>query len=368
MSYIYLQERGEASLAESYWDIPRYALSRSTPIAGKSYSSVNAMEHCPGSPYGTTLKHLMPVHGVEKLMLLQAVSRAKTSAPPGAVLGWQVQSRACGARWRGWCAKLNRRTCSWKIHLCLPGVDSTKCLWNWPRWGMMRNGACWALATPERCTSGSAYGYWPTPTAQPSLRRTTDGVNVSKTTGQKYGLSLVQAVRLNPAPIAGVETVQLPRSIEERLKRGQRLTREMEQALRLIYPTPNTRNMSAGPGSLNRIEALAIPEQEKTAFRTGTLLNPRWVEWLMGWPCGWTDVEPLSRFDEWVEATKQATWWERDPAALQPPHQVARTKAKVPFRQNRIKATGNGQVPVAVVVAWRVLHNLRTGKQVSREL
>ena len=30
-------------------------------------------------------------------------------------------------------------------------------------------------------------------------------------------------------------------------------------------------------------------------------LNPEWVEWLMGWPIGWTACEPLAtdRFHEW---------------------------------------------------------------------
>jgi hypothetical protein len=23
-------------------------------------------------------------------------------------------------------------------------------------------------------------------------------------------------------------------------------------------------------------------------------LNPNWVEWLMGWPIGWTDLRPLA--------------------------------------------------------------------------
>jgi hypothetical protein len=25
----------------------------------------------------------------------------------------------------------------------------------------------------------------------------------------------------------------------------------------------------------------------------GGKLNPTWVEWLMGWPLGWTDLKPL---------------------------------------------------------------------------
>jgi len=27
--------------------------------------------------------------------------------------------------------------------------------------------------------------------------------------------------------------------------------------------------------------------------RAGGILNPMWVEWLMGWPLGWTDLKPL---------------------------------------------------------------------------
>ena len=35
--------------------------------------------------------------------------------------------------------------------------------------------------------------------------------------------------------------------------------------------------------------------------RSGGELNPKWIEWLMGWPMGWTDLEPLEtdRFREW---------------------------------------------------------------------
>jgi hypothetical protein len=32
-------------------------------------------------------------------------------------------------------------------------------------------------------------------------------------------------------------------------------------------------------------------------------LNPTWVEWLMGWPTGWTDLQPLEtgKFQEWQQ-------------------------------------------------------------------
>ncbi|MNP65584.1 hypothetical protein D3C76_1611870 [compost metagenome] len=35
----------------------------------------------------------------------------------------------------------------------------------------------------------------------------------------------------------------------------------------------------------------------------GGQLNPEWVEWLMGWPIGWTDLRPLAmdRFHLWQQ-------------------------------------------------------------------
>ncbi|KPG94781.1 hypothetical protein AK821_18410 [Pseudomonas sp. RIT-PI-r] len=35
----------------------------------------------------------------------------------------------------------------------------------------------------------------------------------------------------------------------------------------------------------------------------GGQLNPEWVEWLMGWPIGWTELKPLAmdKFREWQQ-------------------------------------------------------------------
>jgi DNA (cytosine-5)-methyltransferase 1 len=36
---------------------------------------------------------------------------------------------------------------------------------------------------------------------------------------------------------------------------------------------------------------------------SGGTLNPNWVEWLMGWPPGWSDLKPLEmdKFQKWQE-------------------------------------------------------------------
>ena len=38
------------------------------------------------------------------------------------------------------------------------------------------------------------------------------------------------------------------------------------------------------------------------AAEVGGQLNPTWVEWLRGWPLGWTDLKPLEmdRWHEWL--------------------------------------------------------------------
>lgn len=71
----------------------------------------------------------------------------------------------------------------------------------------------------------------------------------------------------------------------------------------------------------------------------GAKLNPDWVEWLMGWPVGWTSLEPLS----------EVVWpgWSSEP--------VERTTTKREARRYRLKALGNGQVPQCAVRAWWVL-------------
>lgn len=63
------------------------------------------------------------------------------------------------------------------------------------------------------------------------------------------------------------------------------------------FPTPtvaDSKNLD-NPSRLRR----ASPELGNVV---GGTLNPRWVEWLMGWAIGWVSLEPLEtdRFHEWL--------------------------------------------------------------------
>ncbi|MCB1717821.1 MAG: hypothetical protein KDK05_22065, partial [Candidatus Competibacteraceae bacterium] len=79
-------------------------------------------------------------------------------------------------------------------------------------------------------------------------------------------------------------------------------------------------------------------------------LNPDWVEWLIGWPVGWTSLEPLpqSAVDDWLSETVNREWWQHE-------HDLPRVAKGVPNRTHRLKAIGNGQVSVVAAMAWMIL-------------
>ena len=72
---------------------------------------------------------------------------------------------------------------------------------------------------------------------------------------------------------------------------------------RQTIPTPNANEDSYRLNGLtqqsNSLGAMA--RREAIAGGTNGQLNPTWVEWLMGWPLGWTDLKPLAtaRFQQW---------------------------------------------------------------------
>jgi hypothetical protein len=145
------------------------------------------------------------------------------------------------------------------------------------------NGVCWERETSELHTSASGSGSWlETPTAQPYG---------SNSGGQNSGLkrhSLQSMAKNNlwPTPQArdykGVpgnnfNMSSLPRAVNQ-------------------WPTP-TANEDAAVTPNGKMQPMLgnHPEVRGTTpeeWSRGSL-NPLWVEWLMGWPIGWTGLEPL---------------------------------------------------------------------------
>jgi len=55
-----------------------------------------------------------------------------------------------------------------------------------------------------------------------------------------------------------------------------------------LWPTPTAHNAKEGG-----FQSEHDRNTPTLAAQAGGALNPTWVEWLMGWPLGWTDLKPL---------------------------------------------------------------------------
>jgi len=64
------------------------------------------------------------------------------------------------------------------------------------------------------------------------------------------------------------------------------------------WPTPTAHNAKEGayPAEFTR-------NTPTLSAQAGGMLNPTWVEWLMGWPLGWTDLKPLAtdKYQQWQQ-------------------------------------------------------------------
>lgn len=123
------------------------------------------------------------------------------------------------------------------------------------------------------------------------------------------------------------------------------------------WPTPTANEDAAGTprGNMQRMlgNHPGIRGTTPEEWKAGSL-NPWWVEWLMGWPIGWTDLAPLSAadFNRWRDLTLRGEWFVRDPADE---GIVPRICSGVRDRVSRLKAIGNGQVPICAAVAFEML-------------
>jgi len=114
---------------------------------------------------------------------------------------------------------------------------------------MMRNGIAYQLPPLARLTEETGCGLWRTPCAGDGER----GVYASKD------------------------------ALDARLEKGGQLSLSNQVKHQYLWPTPVSMMWkdSGCPSEFNRNE---IP----LAALVGGALNPTWVEWLMGFPLGWT--------------------------------------------------------------------------------
>lgn len=307
------------------------------------------------SLFGTMSGHSTENLGGEKLMSYQEGSHAKTSVPPEKEQASPGNDPASGVKWHALSMRYDPDTYSLRTHHCLFPEDLQLSSVTLPKWGSLHDGELWERITPVPLTSATDVGCLPmgrmipTPNACDGAQGSTivesrinalrDGKPLKRKDGGEYQIRLSEYVMVWPTPNA--RDWKSGHASESTMNRNSRPLSEVATH-REKFSTPQSRDYRTGSQ-----ERYDDPARTKNLNdKIGGQLNPDWVEWLMGWPIGWTALEPITLLD-WRD-------WSSDPGNQDVPRTINGGKERVA----RLKAIGNGQVPAVVQLAWRTLaHN-----------
>ena len=255
-------------------------------------------------------------------------SPAKTSALPVKELDSQALEAVFGGSSTALSRRRGRSGSSRKTYQPFAVEDWTKFSGASLRSGTMRNGTVYPLPPLAHLTDATESGSWPTPTTMDGLAPKTPKAIVREMTEVRPGRTAPSNLRdqvtwgrtfdevrqkLWPTPTANSSNQC---SIEAGLKEAERLhpqgrwTLMSQVAAEMVHgnrmwPTPAARDWKGANGYETSLKKQAegrraqmgqlpnaVQMAEGKAIR-GTL-NPAWVEWLMGFPIGWTDLGPLA--------------------------------------------------------------------------
>lgn len=268
---------------------------------------------------------------------LPAASPAKIFPRLANVLASKARKAVFGPKWRDSLATFDPGTSSWKTSQACLVQGWTAFAETWPRSGMIVNGIAYRLPALVPYTSAIEFGLWLDPVdwnpeqgGQPLVMwptpRAADGAKGTRTlpgaiddaARRTTGNDLPTSVLLWPTPQAHDTRNGNPERVGRFGKRhgGRNLNDEVAK-----WPTPTIRGNNnrkgltkdSGDGLATAVKRhLPTPAQrdyrypnsksysergggsngEQLPNHVGGPLNPPWVEWLMGFPIGWTELDP----------------------------------------------------------------------------
>ena len=270
MSWLYSQALVAEYLGENSLDGEQ-----SAPLNGKptqqAYCAPDKMTAFSRlSRFGMTFKPLTETRGEELLTLFRGAFHAQTFQLQAEAQDLTEKVPQCGITWRGWLAKFDPDSYSWKTAQCSFIEESGECLETFPVSGMTRNGLLWVHTTLGRRTKGIERGLWRTPD-----------------TGGGGDIWTPQT---------------RPESSKERSTHPNQIGGSSEQSKTLAHSSVSDAQRQGIP--------IGVRQERDTPSGTG--------------------------------------WWATEP-------RVGRVADGVAARVDRLKAIGNGQVPLCAATAWRIL-------------
>jgi len=164
MSWLYSQALVVEYLGENFSDGEQ-----SAPLSGshtqQAYCAPDKMTGFSRlSRFGMTYKPLTETRGEELLTLYLEGFHAKTSAQQEKAQELTENEAGCGEKWHASFAKYSPNLSLWKTPQCSLLGDSEEFSETWPKWGLMRNGECWAQTALDYPIGENEFGCWlPTP-------------------------------------------------------------------------------------------------------------------------------------------------------------------------------------------------------------
>ena len=268
------------------------------------------------SRFGMTYKPLTEDRGEELCKSYREAFLARTSVPQARELVSQVSGQACGDTWHGLLARYDPNSHSWKTAQCSLFEDLELSLETFPKWGMTVGMELYPLPVLVQTTSETESGLWPTPNTLEGLKpKKIERImeyNQKARPGRSYAsMNLREQVVYGkqpiwPTPIASRggawrsdgQVSMVARNVET-YEEYWLLTQGTSKKKREKYwPTPQAsdnrdRGNMSNPSIQRRVEIGKQISLSQSVDPNSGQLNPTWVEWLMGWPLGWTDLKPL---------------------------------------------------------------------------
>ena len=289
MSWLYLPGQVVDYLEANSSDSEPSAMWNIIPTASRSLKLAFTMGIWTTPRFGMMCEPSMASRGVEWWMSLLRDSHVSPSAWQGGSAEKKMNAMD-GPIPQESLAKLDPDSFSWKTsqlslltHTLEPYSET------WPRAGIVCDGIVYQLPPLAPLIKEIGFGYWPTPTTIPEApNKGSNKINGPKNLGQV-------AKEIWPTPNAS-EHIADRYTIKTTMKHFQEGRQiHLAQAVKL-WPTPQARDWKDGsnPKPHGR-------HSEPLGVQVGGSLNPAWVEWIMGWPIGWTDLKPLGmdKYQEW---------------------------------------------------------------------
>lgn len=248
---------------------------RSIATAKPYFSAAWHEESWPSPLFGMTSVPSGPAISLPSTSSM-AVFPARTSALRAMARGWAASAAVFFSRSCGWPTKSSPHSYSWRTSQRSAHEGCAWSLKSWPRAATMRAGIVCPLTTWERRIGESGGGAsLPTPSA--SSYGSNKGGAAGRMGKARPSLETMPRQALWPTPKASDGQKGGPNSVHGNGSLS------LPAAVRQ-WATPTSRDWKSGSHG-------AQGNSRPLSEQIGGSLSPMWVEWLMGYPIGWTALE-----------------------------------------------------------------------------